>query len=241
MNAGAQPARSGWSAAHVVGMVLATAVGVVGLLLLIGGLAVIGLSVFGRDDDGFFTSDAERLASPTAAITTEQIDLGTEEFEWAPQGVLGDVRLRVDGGRRRVFVGIGPDAEVRRYLEGVAHDQLVDIHAGEPEFLRVPGRGAPAPPGEQDFWVARAEGPGAQSLRWDVEFGRWTAVVLNADAARGVEVEADVGVQVDWVVWVGVGLALVGLVLNAGAAVLIVIIGRHAASRATQADRKEQG
>lgn len=228
---GPPPARSGWSAGHVIGMILASIGGVIGLALLVGGLAIIGLQAFARDDDGFFTSGSDQFESATYAITTEQIDLGSDEAEWVPRGVLGDVRLRVDGGRRAVFVGIGPDDDVRRYLAGVAHDQLVDIDDGEPEFLRYAGREAPAPPAAQDFWVARSQGRGDQSLTWDVEFGRWTAVVMNADAARGINVEADVGVKLGWVIWVGVGLLVVGLALSASAAVVIVIIGRHAASR----------
>jgi hypothetical protein len=225
------PARSGWSAGHVIGMIVASAGGLIGLGLLVGGLAIIGLYAFARDDDGFFVSDSVRLASSTYAITTEQIDLGADETEWVPRGVLGDVRLRVDGGRRAVFIGIGPDDEVRRWLAGVPHDQLVDVEGRTPDFLRLPGREAPAPPGRQDFWVARSEGRGDQSLTWDVEFGRWTAVVVNADASRGVAVEADVGVKIGWGIWVGVGLIVAGLALGAGAAVVIVIIGRHAASR----------
>ena len=130
--------RSGWSAGHVIGMVFASIGGLAGFALLIGGLAIIGLYAFARDGDGFFTSGSERLASPTYAITTEQIDLGAGGTEWVPRGVLGDVRLRVEGGRRAVFVGIGPDDEVRRYLAGVAHDQLVDFPDGDPEFLRHP-------------------------------------------------------------------------------------------------------
>ena len=54
---------------------------------------------------------------------------------------------------------------------------------------------------------------------------------MNVEATPGVAVEADVGVKVGWVIWVGVGLLVAGVVLSAGAAVVIVIIGRHAASR----------
>lgn len=228
-----QPQRSGWTAGHVIGMVFASIGGIVGLALLVGGLAVIGVYAFGRDDDGYFTTNSERLESGTYAITTEDIDLGAEEADWAPKGVLGDVRLRVDGGRTPVFIGIGPDDAVDRYLAGVAHDQLVDFDGGMPEFLRHTGARTPRPPGEQDFWVAQSAGRGDQALTWDVEFGRWTAVVMNADATRVVDVEADAGFKLDWAIWVGAGLLVFGLVMSAGAAVVIVLIGRHAATHRT--------
>ena len=51
---------------------------------------------------------------------------------------------------------------------------------------------------------------------------------MNADAARGVSVDANAGVKIDWVIWVGIGLAIIGLVLLAGGITLIVTIARRA-------------
>ena len=82
-----------------------------------------------------------------------------------------------------MFVGIGADDDVDRYLGDVAHDELTGFDGDDPEFASHEGR-APTPPDDQDFWVAESEGSGEQALTWDAEFGRWTAVVMNADAAR---------------------------------------------------------
>ena len=57
-------------------MVFASIGGLIGLALLVGGIAVIAAYAFGRDDDGYFNSDRHRLESATYAITTEDIDLG---------------------------------------------------------------------------------------------------------------------------------------------------------------------
>ncbi|MGI8694667.1 MAG: hypothetical protein ACR2JK_17500 [Geodermatophilaceae bacterium] len=40
-----------------------------------------------------------------------------------------DLRLRVGSsdGARPIFVGIGPAADVASYLDGVAHDQIIEI------------------------------------------------------------------------------------------------------------------
>ena len=224
----AGPARpgSGWTASRVIGMVFASIGGLIGLALLLGGIAVLAAYAFARDD-GYFNSDRKQLASPTYAITTENIDLGVDEADWAPEDILGKVRVQVEGARP-VFVGIGSDADVDRYLGNVAHQELVDFHGDDPEFEVHPGRAPRTPPGRQGFWVAKAQGTGEQALTWDAEFGRWTAVVMNADATRGIDVEADVGVKLGWAIWAGLGMFVVGLLMTAGAVAVILMIGRHA-------------
>jgi hypothetical protein len=221
------PPRSRWTAGRVIGMVFASIGGLIGLALLLGGIAVLAAYAFARDDDGYFTSDRERLASTSYAITTEDIDLGADETDWAPDGILGNVRVQVEGDDA-VFVGIGPDGDVDRYLGDVAHDELIDFDKGEPDLDPRQGKAPAPPPGKQDFWVAESEGSGEQSLTWDAEFGRWTAVVMNADAARGIDVEADAGVKLGWAIWAGLGMFVVGLLMTVGAVTVILLIGRRA-------------
>ncbi len=232
--ASAPPPRSNWTAGRVIGLVFAGIGGLIGLALLLGGIAVLVAYASERDDDGYFTSDRKQLRSATYAITTQDIDLGVDEVGWAPDAVLGDVRIQVEG-RRPVFVGIGPDDEVDRYLGEVAHDELIDFDGDDPELDRRPGGAPPRPPGEQRFWVAKAEGAGARALTWDAEFGRWTAVVMNADAARGIDVDADVGVKLGWAIWAGLGMVVVGLLMSVGAVVVILLLGRRASQDATTA------
>ena len=228
-DAAARPARprSGWTAGRVIAMVFTSIAGLIGLALLAGGAVVIAVYAFDRDDDGYFTTDRQRLESATYAITTEDIDLGADEVDWAPDGVLGNLRVHVES-ERPVFVGIARDEDVDRYLRAVEHDELIDIDGDDARFDLHEGRAPPAPPGEQDFWESESEGSGEQTLTWDADFGRWTAVVMNADAARGIDVDADAGVKLDWVIWAGLGMFVVGLLMSAGAVIVIVIVGRHA-------------
>ena len=228
-DAGASPARpvSNWTAERVIGTVFASIGGLIGLALLLGGIAVLAAYAFGRDDDGYFTSDRQQLDSGAYAITTEDIDLGVDEADWAPDEVLGKVRIQVQG-EKPVFVGIGSDEDVDRYLGDVARDELIDFHGGEAELDLRRGSRPRGPPGARTFWVAESEGPGEQSLTWDAEFGRWTAVVMNADAARGIYVEADAGVKLGWVIWAGLGMLVVGLLMTVGGVVVILLIGRRA-------------
>jgi hypothetical protein len=218
--------RSNWTVSRVIGMVFASIGGLIGLALLVGGIAVLAAYAFGRDDDGYFNSDRKQLESATYAITTEDIDLGADEVDWAPDKILGNVRVQVDS-EKPVFVGIGSEDDVDRYLGDVAYDELIDFEGDDPEFEPHQGRAPRTPPGDQDFWVAESEGSGEQALTWDAEFGRWTAVVMNADAAQRIDVEADVGVKLDWAIWAGLGMFVVGLLMTVGAVIVILLIGRR--------------
>jgi hypothetical protein len=231
----ASPARprSSWTASRVIGMIFASIGGLIGLALLIGGIAVLAAYLLDRDD-GYFNSDRRQLESATYAITSEDIDLRIDEIDWAPDEILGDVRVRVEG-EVPVFVGIGRDSEVDRYLGDVARDELINFDGGEPEFERHAGGLPLTPPGEQSFWVAQSEGSVEQTLTWDAEFGRWTVVVMNADAARGIDVEADAGVKLDWAIWAGLGMFVVGLLMTVGAVIVILLIGRRASRDSTTA------
>jgi hypothetical protein len=224
--------RSNWSASRVIGMVFASIGGLIGLALLVGGIAVLAAFALGRDDDGYFKSDRRQLESASYAIVTEDIDLGVDEVDWAPDKILGNVRVQVDSAKP-VFVGIGSDDDVDQYLGDVAHDELIEFDGDDPEFDPHEGRAPRTPPGDQDFWVAESQGSGEQALTWDAEFGRWTAVVMNADAARAIDVEADVGVKLDWAVWPGLGMFVLGLVMTIGAVIVILIIGRRASRDST--------
>jgi hypothetical protein len=133
--ASAAPPRSKWTVSRVIGIVFASIGGLIGLALLVGGIAILAAYAFGRDDDGYFNSDRKQLRSPTHAITTEDIDLGVDEVDWAPDKILGKVRIQVDG-EKPVFVGIGPDDDVDRYLGDVAHDELIGFDGDDPEFNR---------------------------------------------------------------------------------------------------------
>jgi hypothetical protein len=219
--------RSNWTAIRVVGMVVASVGGLIGLALLVGGIAVMAAYAFGRDDDGYFTSDRRQLESASYAITTEDIDLGVDEVDWAPDEILGNVRVQVES-QKPVFVGIGRDSDVDRYLGEVAHDELIEFDGDDPQFDLHQGGAPRTPPRAREFWVAESEGSGEQALTWDAEFGRWTAVVMNADATRGIDVEADAGIKLGWAIWVGLGMFVVGLLMSVGAVVVIVLIGRRA-------------
>ncbi len=219
---------SNWTAGRVVGIVFTGIGGLIGLALLLAGIAVVAAFLFGRDADGYFTTDRQAIGSAAYAITTEEIDLGADELDWAPDGVLGEVRVQVEGKRGPVFVGIARDEYAARYLAEVGRDELVGFDGDRPNFAHYRGGAPRSAPARQRFWAAQTEGTGEQALTWDAEFGRWTVVVMNADGSRGIAIEADAGVKVGWVIWVGIGLLVIGLLMSAGAVVAALLISRSA-------------
>jgi hypothetical protein len=211
-------------------MIVSSVAALVGGLMLLGGLALIAVHGLARDDDGFYTTDTERLRSDTYAIATDEIDFGADPAGPAPEDLLGTLRIRAEAtGRESIFLGIGRTAAVARYLDGVRHARLTDFGGGGVEYDQRPGGAPERRPGAERFWVAQSEGTGEQSVDWEVQSGVWSVALMNADAGRGIDADASIGIEVAWLIWVAVGLAVIGFLLAATGVVLIIVISRHAA------------
>ena len=150
---------------------------------------------------------------------SENADIETDGAQWALDSFLGTVRIRSETDRP-VFVGIGPEAEVNGYLEGVEHDVVTDLEH-DPRYSRRLGGEPESPPGDQEFWVASSSGSGEQTLEWEPQEGNWRVVAMNADSRRGVSSEMSIGAELDSVIWVAVGLLAAGALLAGGAALAI--------------------
>jgi hypothetical protein len=211
----------------VIALVAGSILALIGVLLVLGGAALLLVHAFARDSDGYYTSGTERLSTPTRALTVEDVDLGDEPADLVPKDILGRVRIRVerpDG--RPVFVGIAHQDDVDRYLSGVGHAEVEDLSPAE---YKVTSGGAPRRrPGAESFWVARGQGPGRQTADWEVEGGHWAAVAMNVDGSRRVVVDADVAAKVGWFVAAGIGMLVVGLLMLAGGVAVIVLAARRA-------------
>jgi hypothetical protein len=214
--------RSGWT----VGRVVALVVGVVLVLVSLGLLAAGGTGLWAdrtQRDAGYATSDVHRFSTAGSALATEPTQFGSAGAGWLYSPTLLDkVRIRVTpaAAGSAVFVGIGPSAEVDRYLAGVSHTVISDFWGDK--VRAVDGARPVSAPGAQGFWVASATGAGAQSVVWEPTGGSWTVVVMNADGRPGVDVTADLGARIPALLWISVGLLVAGAVLAAGGVLLIV-------------------
>lgn len=215
---------AGGTAAVVLGaLLLLPALGLLG-----GGGAALWADQTQRDSAGFLTSGTTTLSSSTAVLVTEPLDLqlhGPDDLYI--EGLLGEVRVRVTStGDEPVFLGIGRSADVARYLAGVEHDVVTDVRDGDASYTRRPGTTPAVPPAGQPFWWASSTGTGTVEEVVEPTDGRWTAVVMSADAAPGVAVEADVGAEAPVLAWVGWALLLAGGLLLLGAVVLLTVGAR---------------
>ena len=215
----ARPSR--WTAGRIAALAI-------GSLLVLLSLCLLGAGGTGlwadrtQRDDGYATTDVHHYSTAGSALATKRTELGAAGLGWlyAP-GILGKVRVRVTPENPRpVFVGIGPSAEVDRYLATVKHTVISDFWSDDVETV---GGGVPrSAPGLQDFWVASESGSGKQSLVWNPAGGDWTVVVMNADGRPGLDVGADLGAKVPALLWVAIGLLLGGAIFFAGGGLLIV-------------------
>jgi hypothetical protein len=229
-----QSPRSGtMSGGRIVLLVAGCLLALIGLGLAVGGGGLLWAHSTLRDDDGFFTSDPETYRTAGYAITSAEVDLGADPDDagWADD--LGDLaRVRVTAspaaGAGALFVGIGPRDDVEAYLRGVPRSEVreVDIDPFRVAYDEVTGSRTPAAPADQGFWVARGTGAGRQVLEWDVRGGSWTLVVMDAAASRGVVADVGLGIRIDVLLPIAIGLLIAGGVLLIGGATMIVLGAR---------------
>jgi hypothetical protein len=218
------------SAGRVILIVLGSIGVLVGLALLVGGGFLLWADRTQRED-GYLTTPTERFATPTYALTRTRLEVDTDGEGWVlNESWFGKVRIRGESSRdKTLFIGIGPQAEVSRYLGSVAHANVQDIEFDpfRATYLSVAGDAPQAPPTEQSFWAASASGVGTQTLTWKVREGDWSVVLMNADASRGVAADVDLGAKLSFLLWVAIGLLIGGVLVTGGSAALIVLAARR--------------
>ena len=214
--------RSGWTPGRIAALAIGAVLGLVSLIPLGAGGTALWANLTQRDG-GYITSDVQAFSTTGSALVTEPADLGVPGIGWlyAPS-VLGEIRIRVTpaSAGSTLFVGIGPSNDVDRYLAGVRHTLITDFW-GE-SVQPIGGDAIAAAPASQDFWVASDSGAGPRTVTWAPSGGSWSVVVMNVDGQPGVDVGADLGATMPPLVWISLGLLLLGLVLLTGGLLLIV-------------------
>ncbi len=211
---------------------------VIGSLLALAGIgSLLGAGVLGwanatqRDSQGYFSTSTQRFATSTYAITSDRIDLnsGAGPGDWfVKNDNIATVRIGAKA-EKSVFIGIGSQADVDRYLNGVAHDEVTKVNYGPFSALyrRSPGSTAPTMPNGESFWVAKGTGEGTQTLTWTPTQGAWAVVVMNTDATPAVNTNVALGVRVSFLGWIISALSIGGIIaLLIGVALIIAGVPR---------------
>src|SRR5512132_1767026 len=217
------------SAGRVILIVLGSIGALFGLALLAGGGFLLWADRTQRED-GYLTTQTERFATPTYALTRTRLEVDTDGTGWVlNDSWFGKVRIRGESpGANTLFMGIGPEADVAKYLGNVDHASVQDIDFDpfRVTYLPVTGGAPQGPPTEQGFWAASASGVGTQTLTWKVRDGDWSVVVMNADGSRGVTADLDLGAKLSFLLWVAIGLLVGGVLVVGGRTALVVLAAR---------------
>jgi hypothetical protein len=195
---------------------------VLGALVLAAGGTGIWANTWKRDDNGYFSAKAHRYQTHTRAIATESITVGS----YVPTWLAGKVRLDISGDKP-LFVGIAPKATADAYLARIEHTQATDLGLDpfKVTYVDHPGTVDPGRPASEPFWAAAVSGT-SSPLTWKLRSGTWSIVVMNADGSRGVAATIGVGVKVPALLWVGIGLSLLGGALLVAAGLMFAARSR---------------
>ena len=100
---------------------------------------------------------------------------------------------------------------------------MTGIDGGPPE----------AAPGDVDIWVAESSGTGTQTVDWQPRDGDWTVVIMQADGAAGLAVQARAGATAPGLAWLAGGLFTLGAILVLVGGLLVVLAVHGATQRPT--------
>lgn len=194
---------------------------VLGFLLLLLGMAGIGLSGFLYATFGL----EGRYSVPVATAGTTSSALYVSSFNLEQSTVPSeyvDVTLSAaNNSGKELFLGLGPTASVQPYLAGVPYEAASDLRNGAFTLSIVPGtKAAATPPAEQTFWVVSDTGNPA-TITWPGEGGN-VLMVMNADGSPGVQAELTAAMQSDRVTTAIYVAGGVGVLLVILAVVLLV-------------------
>jgi hypothetical protein len=206
------PPAERWGPGRVVALVVAALVGLASLAFLAAGITGLVLDGTRRDAGHYLMTSTRSYATSSYALVSASYRGGTADDWFVRRDILGTVRLRVRSADR-VFVGIGREADVNRYLAGVAQARGDSFTQLGEEFRTLAGRAPRTPPAAARIWSASTTGAGQQRLDWRPRAGAWRIVVMDADGSAGVRARVSIGARLPHLsafAWsaVGVGVLL---------------------------------
>ncbi|WP_436498295.1 DUF4389 domain-containing protein [Actinokineospora sp. HUAS TT18] len=227
----APPAPTRWTPGRVAGVVVGAVIALVAMGVLTGGGGLLWADRVHRGADGYVSTGTVTVAGAGHALTIGEISVRGTAISVSPvSDVVGTVRLRATSAQS-VFIGIAPADAVDRYLAGVAVSEVGEFRDGALTTTEVRGGPPAVAPREAGIWTEWVSGTGTQTLTWQLWSGDWRIVVMNADASAGVTVTAAAAAELPGLLWIAVGLLVLGVLLLAAGIALIVGVGRPRPAR----------
>jgi hypothetical protein len=211
--------------------IVAIVIGVILILISLGFLGAGGFLTWAgshADANGFLSLTQNHLSTSGYALVSPGLEVNLGSSGWLPGNGLVEIRA-TSSGSAPIFVGIAPTDQATAYLSGVQYDEVTNLGWFFSSVDLVPhdGGAPPSPPGQQTFWVAKQEGSGTQSVQWNVQSGNWTAVLMNADGSASVSASLSLGARLGFLLPLGIGFLVGGVVLLAAGIVLVVLGARR--------------
>jgi hypothetical protein len=193
--------------------------------LLIGGGVLTTMERSFKDQQGYYSTHQFELSSDSAAIVSGPANIDIDDG-WVFPNNLATIKIEAVNVNpdQPVFIGIARSSSVNKYLAGVSYSETRDLEAYHNGIALHTFRGADSAPAptSQNIWVASANGSGTQTLEWEVNSGRYSVVLMNADGSSPVDADVSVGVKIPEVIKaVGVGLLVGGFILLMGGGVML--------------------
>ena len=198
------------------------------ILTAAGGAIAVGGAVLGAlgGTDGSLSTGTSHHETTANAVVSDEGDLGG-----STRLAFGDPTLKVSvsDSDKPVFVGIGPAADVDRFLAGATVQTVsdFDLYPLQLDTETREGSRTPGSPLDETFWVAQSDGATSAATSWKIQNGSYRVVVMNADGSAGVGVDGSLAVKVPVVGVLAVsGLVGGGLLLVIGGSLLVAGLRR---------------
>lgn len=220
-SAGFGGAPAGWTLGRIASVLA-------GGVLALSALGLVGAGGYllsqAAGDGGWLALGHGDYGTNSYAVVTEPEDWGNQSYVF---DTVDKVRVRVTpaDATTPVFVGMARPDDVERYLSGV---EYVTAH-GAPNYhvtyTEHQGQAPATPPAQAVPWTVQATGTGIQTLEFDAQQqrGDQVMVVMNADGSPSMSGKAESAATQPSLPWIAGGLLAGGVILAAGAALLIVM------------------
>jgi len=223
------------SAGKIIMLIFGIIVLLISLSFLMGGGALLSAHNIIKDSEGFYNTKTIQIEKDSYAIIVGPTDINVDVgWDWGWGWDLGDlITFKIEGSgydpSTQIFLGIARESDINTYLDDVEYDEITDLNVFpfRVDYRNQPGSVVPEVPSSKTFWIVSNYGPGTQIIEWELEPGRHSLVIMNADGSAGIDMDVVFGVKVPLLFGISVGLLIGGGVLLAISILMIYFATRR--------------